>query len=135
MESVGVEPIIHIPERDEGYGPSIMAFDKFAAQGVDFVITVDCGTTAFSVFDYAREKGFEIIVLDHHEAEAKLPDVYAVVNPKRLDENNDYPYLKYMAAVGVVLSPWLLSIANCGSEASTNPVLSQTYWNGWIWWR
>ncbi len=102
LESVGVEPIIHIPERDEGYGPSIMAFDKFAAQGVDFVITVDCGTTAFSVFDYAREKGFEIIVLDHHEAEAKLPDVYAVVNPKRLDENNDYPYLKYMAAVGVV---------------------------------
>lgn len=102
LESVGIDPLIHIPEREEGYGPSQLAFDEFAAQGADFVITVDCGTTAFTVFDYAKEKGFEVIVLDHHEAEAKLPDVYAVVNPKRLDENNDYPYLKYMAAVGVV---------------------------------
>ena len=102
LESVGVEPLVHIPEREEGYGPSRLAFDEFAAQGVDFVITVDCGTTAFEVFDYAKGKGFEVIVLDHHEAEAKLPDVKAVVNPKRLDEDNDYPYLKYMAAVGVV---------------------------------
>ena len=40
--------------------------------------------------------------MDHHEAEVRLPKVLAVVNPKRLDETNDYPYLKYMAAVGVV---------------------------------
>ena len=102
LESLGVKPLIHIPERDEGYGPSRLAFDEFAAQGADFVVTVDCGTTAFDVFDYAKEKGFEVIVLDHHEAEARLPNVSAVVNPKRLDEENDYPYLKYMAAVGVV---------------------------------
>lgn len=102
LESVGVEPLVHIPEREEGYGPSCLAFDEFAALGADFVVTVDCGTTAFDVFDYAKEKGFEVIVLDHHEAEARLPNVSAVVNPKRLDEENDYPYLKYMAAVGVV---------------------------------
>lgn len=102
LESVGIEPLVHIPEREEGYGPSVMAFDEFSAQGADFVITVDCGTTAFDIFDYAKQKGFEVIVLDHHEAEAKLPDVFAVVNPKRLDESNNYPYLKYMAAVGVV---------------------------------
>ena len=81
LESVGVEPIIHIPERDEGYGPSKQAFDAF---------------------EYAKSLNIPVIVLDHHEAEVKLPDVYAVVNPKRLDESNDYPYLKYMAAVGVV---------------------------------
>lgn len=102
LESVGIEPLVHIPEREEGYGPSVMAFDEFSARGADFVITVDCGTTAFDIFDYAKQKGFEVIVLDHHEAEAKLPDVFAVVNPKRLDESNNYPYLKYMAAVGVV---------------------------------
>lgn len=100
LESVGCEPLVHIPEREEGYGPSTAAFDEFAAQGADFVITVDCGTTAFNIFDYAKEKGFEVIVLDHHEAETRLPDVYAVVNPKRLDESDEYPYLKYMAAVG-----------------------------------
>lgn len=102
LESVGCSPSVHIPEREEGYGPSVLAFDKFAAQGIDFVITVDCGTTAFDIFDYAKSKGFEVVVLDHHEAEVRLPDVYALVNPKRLDEDNDYPYLKYMAAVGVV---------------------------------
>lgn len=102
LESVGIEPLVHIPEREEGYGPSQLAFDEFASLGANFVITVDCGTTAFDIFDYAKEKGFEVIVLDHHEAEARLPAVSAVVNPKRLDEENDYPYLKYMAAVGVV---------------------------------
>lgn len=102
LESVGINPIVHIPERDEGYGPSAKSFDTFSSLGIDLVITVDCGTTAFEVFDYAKSKNIEVIVLDHHEAEVKLPDVYALVNPKRLDEENDYPYLKYMAAVGVV---------------------------------
>lgn len=102
LESVGIEPEIHIPERDEGYGPSRQAFDEFAAFGAELVITVDCGTTAFDVFDYAGSLNIPVIVLDHHEAEVRLPEVYAVVNPKRLDESDDYPYLKYMAAVGVV---------------------------------
>lgn len=102
LESVGIESEIHIPERDEGYGPSRQAFDEFAALGAELVITVDCGTTAFDVFDYAGSLNIPVIVLDHHEAEVRLPEVYAVVNPKRLDESDDYPYLKYMAAVGVV---------------------------------
>ena len=102
LESVGIEPEIHIPERDEGYGPSRQAFDEFAALGAELVSTVDCGTTAFDVFDYAGSLDIPVIVLDHHEAEVRLPEVYAVVNPKRLDESDDYPYLKYMAAVGVV---------------------------------
>lgn len=102
LEANGIIPSVHIPEREEGYGPSRQAFDEFKAQGINLVVTVDCGTTAFDVFDYAVSEGFEVIVLDHHEAEVMLPKVCAVVNPKRLDEQNDYDYLKYMAAVGVV---------------------------------
>ena len=102
LEEVGLNPLIHIPDRDEGYGPSKFAIDKFSAQGFDLVVTVDCGTTAFDAFNYAKEKNINIIVIDHHEAEAKLPDVYALINPKRLDESDSVPYLKYMAAVGVV---------------------------------
>ena len=101
FRSVGIEPIIHIPSREEGYGPSELAFAEFAKEKTDLVITIDCGTTAFSVLDKAAEDGFDIIVIDHHEAEVVLPKVYAVVNPKRLDEKNDYPYLQYMSAVGV----------------------------------
>ncbi len=102
LEACGIEPDVHIPEREEGYGPSISAIDAFKAQGAELLITTDCGTTAFEPLEYAVAQGMDVIVIDHHEAEAKLPKIYAVVNPKRLDEENDYPYLKYLAAVGVV---------------------------------
>lgn len=101
FKAVGINPQVHIPSREEGYGPSDLAFSEFEAAGAKLVITIDCGTTAFEVLNRAAAKGFEIIVIDHHEAEAKLPDIYAVVNPKRLDEDNQYPYLTYMSAVGV----------------------------------
>ena len=102
LKSVGIEPDIHIPDREEGYGPSKKAVDDFVAKGAQLLLTLDCGTTAFEPLEYAASLGMDVIVVDHHEAEAKLPKIYAVVNPKRMDEENDYPYLKYMAAVGVV---------------------------------
>ena len=102
LEACGNSPIIHIPERDEGYGPSVKAIDKFLALDANLVVTVDCGTSAFDVLEYATDKGLDVIILDHHDAEVRLPKVFAIVNPKRLDEDNNYPYLKYMAAVGVV---------------------------------
>ncbi len=102
LEYCGAAPMVHIPERDEGYGPSIPAVDEFLAAGCEVLITTDCGTTAFDVLEYAADKGLQVIVIDHHEAEIRLPKVYAVVNPKRLDDDSGVPYLKYMAAVGVV---------------------------------
>ncbi len=102
LESVGAFPDVHIPERDEGYGPSMKAIDNFVSRGAELLITTDCGTTAFEPLEYATNKSLEVIVIDHHEAEVNLPRVYAVVNPKRLDETEEYPDLKYMAAVGVV---------------------------------
>lgn len=101
FRAAGIDPIIHIPSREEGYGPSDLAFAEFTAAGAKLVITIDCGTTAFDVLNRATANGFEVIVLDHHEAETELPKVFAVVNPKRLDEENPYQYLQYMSAVGV----------------------------------
>lgn len=101
FRKVGAEPIVHIPSREEGYGPSELAFAQFLKEKVNLVITIDCGTTAFEILNKAANDGFDIIVIDHHEAEVILPKVFAVVNPKRLDEDNDYPYLQYMSAVGV----------------------------------
>ncbi len=102
LRTVGADPMVHIPDREEGYGPSMQAVDDFKAGGAEVLLTLDCGTTAFAPLEYAASLGMDVIVLDHHEAEVKLPKIYAVVNPKRLDEENDYPHLKYMAAVGVV---------------------------------
>ena len=100
FRQVGIEPLVHIPSREEGYGPSDLAFREFRDGGASLVLTIDCGTTAFEVLNRAATQ-FDVIVIDHHEAEAVLPQVYAVVNPKRLDDNNPYIYLQYMSAVGV----------------------------------
>ncbi len=94
-----IEPMVHIPDRDEGYGPSKLAVDKFVAGGANLIITVDCGTTAFDTLEYAAQKNIDLIVLDHHAAEVRLPASYAVVNPKRMDDESG---LEYLAACGVV---------------------------------
>lgn len=98
--------IIYIPDRmTEGYGPNKGAMDSLKAQGVQLVVTVDCGIVSFDVLAHAREIGLEVIVVDHHQAETRLPEAVAVVNPKRHDESQNYTYL---AAVGVT---FLLVIA------------------------
>lgn len=102
LEEFGLEVVVHIPDRDEGYGPSKLAFDKFLEQNIKLVMTTDCGTSAFEPFEYAKSKGFDVIVIDHHEAEVVLPSAYAIINPKRLDCENIPVDLKYLAAVGVV---------------------------------
>ena len=94
------ETVVRIPERDEGYGPTAEAMETFANGGATLIVTVDCGTTAFDALEGVAETT-DIIVVDHHEPEVRLPSVYALVNPKRLDEPADNP-CRHMAAVGVV---------------------------------
>lgn len=99
LRAVGAEPVLYIPDRlKEGYGPNADAMRELAAQGVRVVVTVDCGITAFAPLEAAAEAGLEVIVIDHHEAEVRLPKAAAVVNPKRLDDPSPH---KHMAAVGV----------------------------------
>lgn len=94
LNACGHDPIVYIPDRiTEGYGPSEAALKKLAEQGVQLVITLDCGTTAFDALGAGRELGLDIIVIDHHEAEPELPDVHAVVNPNRMDEDRVYGHL------------------------------------------
>ncbi len=102
FQSLDCNILLHIPEREEGYGPNRQMVDDFLTHDAKLLITADCGTTAFDALEYAQNQGLDVVVIDHHEAETILPKVYAVINPKRLDEDDNYPYLKYMAAVGVV---------------------------------
>jgi single-stranded-DNA-specific exonuclease len=99
FRSVGGNVNFYIPDRiDEGYGPNAEAFEKFKADGCHLVITVDCGIVAHDAIAHANSIGLQVIVVDHHVAEASLPPAYAVVNPNRLDENSNCGHL---AAVGV----------------------------------
>ena len=83
-----MNPLIYIPDRiKEGYGPNIDALKLLQDQGVTLVITVDCGMTSFKELDYAKDISLDIIVVDHHAPEAKLPSAIAVINPNRIDDN------------------------------------------------
>ena len=76
----------HIPHRvAEGYGLSIPAIERLAAQGVRLIITVDNGISSIHEVERARALGVEVIVTDHHEQGETLPAALAVINPKRLD--------------------------------------------------
>lgn len=99
LRALGLDPQIHIPDRiAEGYGPNAEALEKLRSGGARLVVTVDCGTTAFDALEGAVAGGLDVVVLDHHTAEARLPKVSAVVNPNRLDQS---PGLGQLAACGV----------------------------------
>jgi len=97
--AIGIAVRLYIPDRlTEGYGPNAPALLRLREEGVAVVITVDCGTLAFSALAAAEAAGLAVIVLDHHVAEPQLPAAAAVVNPNRLDETAGHGQL---AAVGV----------------------------------
>jgi single-stranded-DNA-specific exonuclease len=102
FKAINVSVAIYIPDRiKEGYGPNILGIEKFKAQGYTVMITVDCGTTSFEALESALPT-MDVIVLDHHAAEAKLPCAYAIVNPNRLDEREEVTQtVGHLAAVGI----------------------------------
>jgi len=106
FRAAGAEIDVYIPDRlKEGYGPNAPAMLQLKDKGAAVVVTVDCGTTAYDALQTAADAGLDVIVADHHVAEAKLPAAYAVINPNRMDEDNPHGQL---AAVGV---SFLLAVA------------------------
>ncbi len=100
FRAIGRELLVYVPDRlAEGYGPNAPALRALKAQGADLVLTLDCGTTSFEALEAAAEAGLEVIVVDHHAAEARLPPATAVINPERLDQES--LEIGPLAAVGV----------------------------------
>lgn len=99
LRALGADVRFYIPDRmKEGYGPNGPALLKLQRDGASVVVTVDCGITAFEPLEQAQAAGLDVIVVDHHQAEPRLPAAVAVVNPKRLDCESGQGHL---AAVGV----------------------------------
>ena len=89
----------YIPDRKkEGYGPSIPAFEKLINMGSKIIFAVDCGTLSYEPINFAQKKNIDVIVLDHHQSDVKLPRACAIINPNRIDETSS---LKYLCAAGV----------------------------------
>ncbi len=99
FRTIGVATEVHIPDRQkEGYGPNVPSLVALRDRGVGPVVTVDCGISAFEPLKLAAEAGIDVLVLDHHAAEAGLPTARSVVNPNRMDDTSG---LGHLAAVGV----------------------------------
>lgn len=89
----------YIPDRyDEGYGISTKGIDYAAEQGVTLIISLDCGIKAIDKIEYAKGKGIDFIICDHHLADDVLPDAVAVLDAKR--EDSRYPY-EHLSGCGV----------------------------------
>ncbi len=100
LKAGGAPHRIYIPDRIfEGYGPNPDAIRTLAADGATLLVTVDCGSTSHATLAEAKALGMDVVVLDHHQLADTLPDVVALVNPKRQDDLSGHDHL---AAVGVV---------------------------------
>lgn len=81
----------YIPDRyQEGYGISYRGLDYAIEKGYQLMIALDCGIKAVDKTDYARSKGLDMIICDHHLPGDSLPEAVAVLDPKR--EDCQYPY-------------------------------------------
>lgn len=100
LRAIGLDAGTYIPNRlTEGYGPSVAALTALKQQGADLCIMVDCGTTAFEPLEAAAEAGLDVVIIDHHLAEARLPPCAALVNPNQIDDTSG---LGHLAACGLV---------------------------------
>ncbi len=135
---------IYIPDRIfEGYGPNAAAIEALVKEGAKLIVTVDCGTTSFEPLSVAKRLKTDCVVIDHHQADERLPDVHAVVNPNRQD---DISGLGQLCAAGVVFlvlvavtrelrrrkyydsinAPDLLSLLDCVALATVADVVPLT---------
>jgi single-stranded-DNA-specific exonuclease len=121
LEMIGIPVDYYLPKRlEEGYGLKQHVVKKAVAEGFELIITADSGIRAFEVCELARELGVDLIVTDHHLPDDRLPNAYAIVNPRQ----PDCPYPdKNLAAVGVVFKIVQALFKELGKESVTRHFL------------
>ena len=114
LRAQGADCVSYIPGRlEEGYGLNPIAIRQLAGDGVNLIITVDCGITAVDEAQLCKQMGMELIITDHHECKDILPEAVAVVNPHR--PNDGYPHMN-LSGVGVAFK---LAAAISGDQEAT----------------
>lgn len=96
LSQSGNRIIPHIPHRSQGYGLNNAALEHLKSDGVDLVVTVDCGINAVEETAFAASIGLDVIITDHHAIPPALPAAVAVVNPHRPD--SAYPFRELCGA-------------------------------------
>ena len=99
LKFLSLDITIKVPNRlTEGYGPNDKIMDEFLNENISIVYILDCGTTSFHTLNKSKYSSIDIIVIDHHISDIKLPNIFSLINPNRYDEKNN---LTDLAAVGV----------------------------------
>ena len=99
FRGIDITVSVYVPDRiEDGYGLNEQSIEKLHNEGIDFIITVDCGISSYEAVEYANSIGVDVVITDHHLGPLEIPHAKAVVNPNRLDEESEY---KYLAGVGV----------------------------------
>jgi single-stranded-DNA-specific exonuclease len=99
LKDLGGDVVPYIPDRqNEGYGISELGILELQKAGASLIVSVDCGITSIKESQFATERGLDLIITDHHEPGASIPEAHAVCDPKR--EGCEYPF-KELSGVGV----------------------------------
>lgn len=140
LEALGINIRVYIPDKhSEGHGINIKAVDEFQDAGVTLMISVDCGMSNVDEVAYARKKGIETIIIDHHLVPKIIPDAVAVINPQMPESG--YPF-KYLCGTGCAFKvvqalyheflpedvdqlKWMLDIVSVGTVADCMPLLGE----------
>ena len=117
LRSCGADAVSYIPGRlEEGYGLNPIAIHQLHEEGVDLIVTVDCGITAVAEAQLCRQLGIDLVITDHHECKDVLPEAIAVVNPHRPDSG--YPHMN-LSGVGVAFK------LACALSGDTEQILAE----------
>ena len=99
LERVGIDAVALLPDRfRDGYGMKPPGVERALTQGAQLILTADNGISSFEAIDIACEAGVDVVVVDHHHPQERLPAAVAIVNPNRPDCGYAF---KGLAAVGV----------------------------------
>lgn len=123
----------HLPQRSQGYGLGMAAVEKALDSKASLLVAVDCGTNDHAVIDTAREKGLEVVVIDHHEPLQGQPRADAFVNPCYYGDDQPYcaaglvyKVVEYMAGrLGRSVDHELAVLAGIGTVADVVPLLGE----------
>lgn len=141
LQKIGISGQVYIPDRrKEGYGLKEKAIEWLASKGVSLIVTCDCGVSNYEEVKFAKKKGIEMIITDHHHIAHKLPKAYAVVCAKK--EEDKYPF-EELTGVGVAFKlaqaiqsrmgtdlesgfeKWFLDLVAIGTVADCAPLLGE----------
>jgi single-stranded-DNA-specific exonuclease len=120
LRLAGAAPRFYVPDRlEEGYGVNAEALKRLRDQGIDLILTVDCGVTSFAEAQIARSIGLEYIVTDHHEPASDWPCADAVVHPRL--PGAGYPFHGLSGAGVAFKLAWQIARRSSGGRKTSEP--------------